>query len=117
LVRQFRGRDERAISVQLSTAEHDRAHQHGAQLTAERAVAFAARSRGRRRRPRHGWDSLTPTEYEVSDLVSRGLSNSEIGTALLITEGTVRTHLRSIFAKLGFRSRSELAAEAVRRRG
>jgi ATP/maltotriose-dependent transcriptional regulator MalT len=115
LVRQFRPDDEQTITAQLDEADLTEAQRQGAQLDAIQAVAFAARSRGPRRRPRHGWDSLTPTERHVAGLVCDGLSNPEIGAALLIAEGTVRTHLRSTFAKLGFRSRAELAAEVARR--
>jgi DNA-binding CsgD family transcriptional regulator len=48
-------------------------------------------------------------------LAAAGLGIRAIGVKLLITEGTVRTHLRHIFAKLDLRSRSELAAAAARR--
>jgi DNA-binding CsgD family transcriptional regulator len=117
LARQFRANDQQTIAAQLGEADLTEAQMQGAQLDAVQAVAFAARSRGPRRRPRYGWDSLTPTERQVADLVCDGLSNPEIGAALLIAEGTVRTHLRSTFAKLGFRSRAELAAEVARRKG
>jgi predicted ATPase/DNA-binding CsgD family transcriptional regulator len=116
LARQFRTNDQQSIAAQLDEAELTEARRQGEQLDAAQAVAFAARSRGPRRRPRYGWDSLTPTERQVADLVCDGLSNPEIGAALLIAEGTVRTHLRSTFAKLGFRSRAELAAEVARRK-
>jgi DNA-binding CsgD family transcriptional regulator len=77
------------------------------------AVAYALRSRGRRGRPRSGWDSLTPTELQVVELVATGRSNSEIGTRLLVSAGAVRTHLRSVFAKLDVTTRAELAARSV----
>ncbi len=89
--------------------------EEGARLGWERAVAYAARSRGRRARPRSGWDSLTPTEGEVVALAAQGLSNAAIGAQLLVSPGTVRTHLRSVFGKLGVTSRAELAARAARR--
>ncbi len=87
----------------------------GARLDVDRAVAYAARARGRRARPRTGWESLTPTEGEVVALATRGLSNAAIGRELLVSQGTVRTHLRSVFGKLGVTSRAELAARAARR--
>jgi DNA-binding CsgD family transcriptional regulator len=87
----------------------------GARLGWERAVEYAARTRGRRARPRSGWESLTPTEGEVVALAAQGLSNAAIGAQLLISPGTVRTHLRSVFGKLGVTSRAELAARAARR--
>jgi DNA-binding CsgD family transcriptional regulator len=77
------------------------------------AVGYARRARGRRGRPRAGWDSLTPTEREVVAQVATGRSNAEIGATLLVSPGTVRTHLRSVFAKLGVTSRAELAARAA----
>ncbi len=89
--------------------------EEGARLGWERAVAYAARSRGRRARPRSGWESLTPTEGEVVALAAQGLSNAAIGAQLLVSPGTVRTHLRSVFGKLGVTSRAELAARAARR--
>jgi predicted ATPase/DNA-binding CsgD family transcriptional regulator len=89
--------------------------EEGARLGWERAVEYAVRSRGRRARPRSGWESLTPTEGEVVVLAAQGLSNAAIGAQLLVSPGTVRTHLRSVFGKLGVTSRAELAAQAVRR--
>jgi len=72
--------------------------------------------RGARRRPRTGWESLTPTERTVVDLVAEGLTNPQIGERLYVSRRTVQTHLASVFAKLGISSRVQLAAEAARRR-
>lgn len=71
--------------------------------------------RGGRRRPTSGWESLTPTEVEVVDLVAQGLSNPEVGHRLHVSRKTVETHLSHVFGKLGVTSRAALAAEAARR--
>jgi DNA-binding CsgD family transcriptional regulator len=115
LVAQFRDADASSIAQQLGPAEIMAARRQGARLSASAAAAYAARSRGRRGRPRSGWESLTLTERDVVALTAAGLSNRDIAVQMLISEGTVRTHLRSVFAKIGVRSRVELAAEAVRR--
>jgi predicted ATPase/class 3 adenylate cyclase/DNA-binding CsgD family transcriptional regulator len=94
----------------------DVAWAEGAALTLDDAVAYASRARGERKRPSTGWASLTPTELEVVNLVAKGLTNPEIGERLFIGRGTVKNHLAHIFTKLGFATRSELAAEATRRR-
>jgi len=47
--------------------------------------------------------------------VARHLPNPEMAQPLFVSRATVKTHLVHIFAKLGIRSRSELAAEATRR--
>jgi DNA-binding CsgD family transcriptional regulator len=93
------------------------ARSSGADLTIDAAVAYATRARGERKRPSHGWASLTPTELEVVALVAQGLSNAEIGRRLFIATGTTKVHLNHIFTKLGLSSRSELAAVAARREG
>ncbi len=87
----------------------------GAALSIDEALAYASRGRGRRRRPASGWASLTPTELEVVRLVAKHQSNPDIAERLFVSRATVKTHLIHVFAKLGVRSRSELAAEAIRR--
>jgi DNA-binding CsgD family transcriptional regulator len=74
------------------------------------AVALARRGRGSRRRPSHGWESLTPAELDVVRLAADGLSNPEIGARLFMSRSTVKTHLSHVYAKLGVANRTELAA-------
>lgn len=88
----------------------------GAAMTWQEAAAYAQRGRGVRGRPTSGWGSLTPTELQVVELVSEGLSNPAIGERLFVSRHTVKTHLTNIFGRLGVSSRSELAAAAVARR-
>lgn len=51
---------------------------------------------------------LTEREREVFTLIGRGLSNEDIREALVISEGTVKTHVNRILAKLGATSRVQL---------
>jgi LuxR family maltose regulon positive regulatory protein len=52
---------------------------------------------------------LTEREYEVAKLAAEGLRNSEIADRLVITESTVRAHLRAIFQKFQIDRRARLA--------
>jgi predicted ATPase/DNA-binding NarL/FixJ family response regulator/DNA-binding XRE family transcriptional regulator len=56
---------------------------------------------------------LSPREKEVAVLISRGLTNRQIASELVITEGTVGTHVVHILAKLGASSRAAIAVWAV----
>ncbi|MFW0797517.1 LuxR C-terminal-related transcriptional regulator [Gordonia sp. CPCC 205515] len=63
-----------------------------------------------RDRPTHGWGSLTKTEVTVAELVATGLSGGEIAEQMFISTRTVQTHVSHALAKLGLRTRVELAA-------
>lgn len=52
---------------------------------------------------------LTPRESQLVTLVSEGLKNKEIATALTISEATVRMYISALFRKLGVKDRYELA--------
>jgi DNA-binding CsgD family transcriptional regulator len=66
-------------------------------------------------RPDQGWDSLTPTEQLVVELLLDGGSNRIIGERLGISRRTVETHLSHVFLKVGIASRVRLAAVAALR--
>ncbi len=56
---------------------------------------------------RESRSSLSPRELEVLDMMAKGLTNKEIGRAFLISQFTVRTHVKHIFEKLGASDRTE----------
>jgi DNA-binding NarL/FixJ family response regulator len=60
-------------------------------------------------------EELTPRERAVLSYVAHGRTNREIADGLYIAETTVKTHLKSVFAKLDVRNRSEAAAIAWRK--
>jgi len=60
-------------------------------------------------------ETLSAREIEVLQRIAAGKSNKEIGAELFISEGTVKTHVKSIFSKLDVVSRTEAVATATRR--
>jgi predicted ATPase/DNA-binding CsgD family transcriptional regulator len=99
----------------LDDVDAAQATTEGQGLDWQAAAAYARRARGERKRPRHGWASLTPTEQQVVALITDGLTNAQIATQLLMGRATVKTHLTHIFGKLGVTTRAQLAGEAARR--
>jgi DNA-binding CsgD family transcriptional regulator len=76
----------------------------GAATWAEKARAELRRIGGRRRE-----EGLTSAESRVAALVAEGRTNREVAATLFLAERTVASHLTRIYAKLGVRSRTELA--------
>jgi DNA-binding CsgD family transcriptional regulator len=88
-----------AIAAALADFE-----QVGARTWLEKARRELGRIGGRTRA-----EGLTPAERRVAALVAEGRTNREVAAALFLGERTVETHLSHIYAKLGVRSRTELA--------
>jgi ATP/maltotriose-dependent transcriptional regulator MalT len=105
------------LRAALGPEAFDSAWSAGAQLTLGDAVAYVIRSRGGRRTSGTGWESLTPVERQVVELIVAGRSNPEIGARLFMSRSTVKTHLGHVYAKLGVANRAELAAVAGRQQG
>ncbi len=59
-------------------------------------------------------EPLTERELEILRLVCQGMSNQEIADRLALSVGTVKTHVHSIFGKLGARDRPQAIATAAR---
>jgi DNA-binding CsgD family transcriptional regulator len=76
----------------------------GATTWVEKARSELGRIGGRTRE-----EGLTAAERRVAALVAEGRTNREVAAALFVTERTVSSHLSHVYAKLGVRSRTELA--------
>ena len=82
--------------------------QLGAATWIEKARSELGRIGGRTRE-----EGLTSAERRVAVLVAEGRTNREVAAALFITERTVASHLSHVYAKLGVRSRTELARQLL----
>ena len=94
----------------------------GTRLTVEQATAYALDfGAGEEHQPRvagKGTDplALTRREQVIAALVAEGLTNRQIAEKLFIAKRTAETHIQHIFNKLGFGTRAQIAAWAVRER-
>src|SRR5262249_51026361 len=96
-----------------SAAERDFDERDISVLNLLRPHLAAIRDRWERRRRPPG---LTDRELEVIWLIREGLTNQEIADRLVISTGTVRTHLENIFEKLGVHTRTAAVARAFNTR-
>jgi RNA polymerase sigma factor (sigma-70 family) len=57
-------------------------------------------------------DQLTQREREVFELLAKGMTNKEIADALVITNNTVKRHLKAVFEKLDVHTRAAALSKA-----
>ena len=84
------------------------------EITALQALRKAAKQIQERERS-GGPPKLTEREQEVLALVSQGLSAPDIGKQIHLSTTTVKSHLHSLYEKLGVSDRAAAVAEAMRR--
>jgi predicted ATPase/DNA-binding CsgD family transcriptional regulator len=103
-----------AVRAQLPAPRRAQLWQEGQAFSTAQAVAYALADEVRplgEPLPRLG--SLTEREREVAALIAHGATNRAIAETLVISERTVERHVANIFAKLDFRSRTQIAVFAV----
>ncbi len=115
---------ERSAAQAQQRAERDRSAGRRTREAAERERArrssdAAARARVHARRLRGGGASpeapaITPRETDVLVLASHGLTSGEIAEQLVVSAGTVRTHLENVYLKLGVSDKAAAVATALR---
>jgi predicted ATPase/DNA-binding NarL/FixJ family response regulator len=104
--------------AELGEDRFDELFQHGYRMPAETAVGYALGTTaadprgGRAQAPQ---TPLTRRERQIAELVAGGLSNRQIAARLVISQRTAETHVEHILVKLGFSSRSQIAAWTVDR--
>ena len=84
----------------------------GRRLSPEQAVALVLANEPDDAAPPGPCPTLTRRETEVAALVARGLTNRDIAAQLFLSVRTVEVHVDHILTKLGFRTRTQLAAWA-----
>jgi len=104
LARALGGSGDRAKAVELARAAAAEARRLDMPGLLRAADAFLAGSAAEARAE----DPLTPREREVAGLVAQALSNREVARTLVLSERTVESHVRSILAKTGLTTRTEL---------
>jgi len=88
---------------------------HGEPTIAQRMAGRMLREfAGGAHSPKDPLVELSPREREVLALLAEGMRNREIAERLIVSETTVKTHVRHILEKLRLRNRSEAAAFAAR---
>ncbi|HJU98789.1 MAG TPA: LuxR C-terminal-related transcriptional regulator [Jiangellaceae bacterium] len=100
----YQGR--RALGAEKWQTEHDR----GGTLDRPAALALALGQVPPQTAPRPDDGPLTPRQREVAQLVAQGLTDREVAGRLSISIRTAESHVEQILARLGFRSRAQIAA-------
>ncbi|TDC98007.1 LuxR family transcriptional regulator [Nonomuraea deserti] len=109
---------EATLRSRMGEAGFATAFEQGAGLDFDEAVAYALEEPAQpseaggdeATRPRAETAELTPRELEVAGLIARGVRNKEIAARLVISPRTAEGHVEHILSKLGFTSRTQIAA-------
>ncbi|TJZ75821.1 protein kinase [Rhodococcus oryzae] len=106
---------ERLTRKALTPNSFDASYRKGASASFGDAVAYALgeSTESSRERADTGKTTLTRREFQVAGLVAEGLTNSAIAARLVISKRTAEGHVERILAKLGFTSRTQVAAWMV----
>jgi len=108
---------EERLRSALGQREFAKLTRQGARIAIDEAVADALGEQAdATARPAGEEAALTRREHEVADLVAQGLSNRDIAASLVISPRTAEAHVEHILTKLGFTSRSQIAAWVAERR-
>ncbi len=110
----FHARCDRAVRAALGERRYHAATRQGQALGADAALTYALRDRDSSSSSRtEPAVTLTKRERQVAELVAQGLSNRQIAAKLVISQRTAQGHVENILTKLGFNSRTQIAAWIV----
>ena len=112
-LREHEARCERLTRRGLGSETRDRVFEAGRRLDRAAAVAVGLETEEqplRRSAAAPDTGSLSRREREVAELVAAGLSDRDIAARLVISQRTAESHVQHILTKLGFRSRTQIAA-------
>jgi non-specific serine/threonine protein kinase len=106
---------EREARQVLGDTSFGAAHRKGEQLGFDAAIAYALHEQqpGTPARDTGTSTRLTKREHQVAGLIAEGLTNQAIADRLVISPRTAQGHVEHILAKLGFTSRTQVAAWVV----
>ena len=103
--------NKRRIRHTLGERAFQAAHREGRALGTHDAIVYALNEQPRdTTRPAGIATNLTKREWQVADLVAKGLTNRAIAKSLVISDRTAQGHVEHILSKLGFTSRAQIAA-------
>jgi non-specific serine/threonine protein kinase len=106
----FREEYEHQLASRMNARAFDAAFRRGTRMSLGQALPFALGED-----PTDEPSPLTPREREVAALVAKGLTNRRIALELTVSQRTVEGHVEKIMTKLGFTSRTQIAAWAAQR--
>ncbi|MEV6909272.1 LuxR C-terminal-related transcriptional regulator [Amycolatopsis sp. NPDC051071] len=114
-LRTHHNRCERAVRAAMGKDQFESAYRLGTRLSEKEAISYATQRKPGKASTRAVRDGslLTSREREIADLVAKGLSNQEIAESLVIGRRTAETHVGHILTKLGFTTRTQIAAWAA----